>query len=75
MAGSKPKITLSVTLEQKAALRQLAADHGLITTKGTEQGKGSISALVKAIADGHFTLMPVDVDAIVKEALQAANMP
>ena len=69
----KEKITLQVTAEQKANFRDVARALGYVVDYGTEKGKGNMSALVRAIADGELICVPAAaVEAAAKRSKAAS---
>lgn len=60
------RLTLNVDEQAMVVLRQYAEDASMITTSGVTAGMGSISALLRAIGDGRFVIVPAD-DAEVPE--------
>ena len=64
----------STELKNIEAIKQIAAELGLVQTRGPHRGEGSVRRLMEAIAAGHVYVVPAQEDLAeedkVEEALQ-----
>ena len=59
----------STELKNVEALKQIAAELGLVQTRGPHRGEGSIRRLLEAIADGDVYVTPAREDNIAEERI------
>jgi len=58
MTTSRTTIKLNATA--KNTLKRIAAQHGLIVTRGNVPGSGNLSALLQSIANGELYIITAD---------------
>lgn len=63
MAEEQEQVTLTIPLGDVSQLRDLARQLGFVTTAGRMHGLGNVSGLLKAIARGHYTIVPGRLEA------------
>lgn len=63
------RTTLSVSSEHLATLRALAERLGYVTQRGPLVGEGSVSALIRAIADGELEVKQPEFDSPTRRFL------